>query len=119
MLLWALDRAATGLWRVPSQNISNRTTTCDVAMCILALESECGYLRPVEELPLGADASCCWEEGMVGADCTSQTEMASDDVVHHFCTTPLPHYGRHGVRWSNPTYVAPAQSSLLATCVVF
>jgi hypothetical protein len=37
MLLWALDRAATGLWRVPSQNISNRTTTRDVAMCILAL----------------------------------------------------------------------------------
>ncbi len=116
MLLWALDRAGTGQWRVPSQNVSNGTTTHDVAMCILALKSESGYTRPVEELPLGADASCCWEEGMVGAELTDQTEMAFDDA---FCTTPLPHYCRHGVRWSNRTYVAPAQSSLLATCVVF
>jgi hypothetical protein len=68
---------------VPSQIVSNRTTTRDVAMCILTLEFERGYTRPVEELPLGADASCCWEEGMVGADFTNQTEMASDDMVHH------------------------------------
>jgi hypothetical protein len=86
MLLWALDRAATGLWRVPSQNISNRTTTRDVAMCILALKSESGYkyTRPVEELPLGTDASCCWGEGMVGADFTNQRWQAM-----MWCTTSV------------------------------
>jgi hypothetical protein len=52
---------------------TGRTTTRDVAMCILTLEFERGYTRPVEELPLGADGGC-WEEGMVGADFTNQTD---------------------------------------------
>jgi hypothetical protein len=93
MLLWALNRAATGLWRVPSQNISNRTITRDVAMCILALEFERDWLRSFRSSRMPPTAR---GEGMMGADFTNQTEMASDYVVHHFCTTPLPHYGRHG-----------------------
>jgi hypothetical protein len=42
MLLWALDCAAGGQWRLPS-NQSNGITTPDVAECLLQLELERGY----------------------------------------------------------------------------
>ena len=43
MLLWALDRAATGQWRVLSANEHNGITTREVALRLLELEIERGY----------------------------------------------------------------------------
>jgi hypothetical protein len=63
MLLWALDWASGGQWRLPS-NESNSITTRDVAERLLQLEP--GYTKPLEEKAGISDASCCWEEGIVG-----------------------------------------------------
>jgi hypothetical protein len=65
MLLWALDRAATGQWRVPSASEHNGVTMRDVALR-LELETERGYTRAVEERAAVGDASCCWDEGLLG-----------------------------------------------------
>ncbi len=61
MLLWALDCASGGQWRLPS-NESNSITTRDVAERLLQLEP--GYTKPLEEKAGISDASCCWEEGI-------------------------------------------------------
>jgi hypothetical protein len=63
MLLWALDRAEGGQWRLPSNNESNGITTPDVTERLLQLELECGYTMPVEEKAGIFDSSCCWEGG--------------------------------------------------------
>ncbi len=89
MLLWALDRAAGGLWRLPSDNESNGSTTRDVAERLLQLELERGYTKPVEEKAGIADAPCGWEEGIVGDDFCRQTEWLCSKVVYDFCVTPL------------------------------
>jgi hypothetical protein len=75
MLLWALERAATGQWRIPSGNEHNGVTTRDVALRVLDLEHERGYSRAVEERAAVSDASCCWDEGLVRpADQPSQLQ---------------------------------------------
>jgi hypothetical protein len=89
MLLWTLDRAAGGQWRLPSNNESNGITTRDVAECPLQLELERGYTKPVEEKAGISDSSSCWEEGIVGDDFCRHTEWLCSQVVHDFCTTPL------------------------------
>jgi hypothetical protein len=65
MLLWALEQAATGQWRVPSAKEHNGVTTQDVALRVLDLEHERGYTRAVEERAAVGDASCCWDKGLV------------------------------------------------------
>jgi hypothetical protein len=74
MLLWVLDCAAGGQWRLPSNNESNGITTRDVAERLLQLELERGYTKPLEEKAGISDASCCWEEGIVGDDFCRHTE---------------------------------------------
>jgi hypothetical protein len=49
MLMWALDRAAGGQWRLPSINDCNGITTRDVAERLLQLEQARGYTKLVEE----------------------------------------------------------------------
>jgi hypothetical protein len=88
MLLWALNRTAGGQWRLPS-NESNGITTRDVAERLPQLELERGYTKPVEEKAGIFDASCCWEEGIVGDDFCRHTEWLCSQMVHDFCTTPL------------------------------
>jgi hypothetical protein len=88
MLLWALECAAGGPWRLPSNNESNGITTQDVTEHLLQLELERGYTKPVEKAGI-SDASCCWEEGIVGDDFCRHTEWLCSRVVHDFCTTPL------------------------------
>jgi hypothetical protein len=65
MLLWALERAATGQWRIPSANEHNGVTTRDVTLRVLDLEHERGYTRAVKERAAVSYASCCWDEGLV------------------------------------------------------
>jgi hypothetical protein len=86
--LWALERAATGQWRVPSANSDNGITTRDVALRLLSLEHERGYTSPLEEKEWLRDAPCCWEEGMVVSDFSCQTEILCDELVYSFCVTP-------------------------------
>ncbi len=88
MKLWALERAATGQWGVPSVNTDNGITTRDVALLLLGLEHELGYTGPLEEKDRRLDAPCCWEEGMVGSDFSRQTEILCDELVYSFCVTP-------------------------------
>ena len=87
MKLWALERAATGQWRVPSANMDNGTSTRDVALLLLGLEHERGYSAPLEEKERLLDAPCCWEEGMVGSEFSRQTELLCDELVYSFCLT--------------------------------
>ncbi len=89
MLLWALDRAATGQWRVPSVNEHNGLTTRDVALRLLDLETERGYIRAVEERAAVRDASCCWEEGLQGPNFAAETEQICEERVYHICKNPL------------------------------
>jgi hypothetical protein len=65
MLLWALKRAATGQWRIPSANEHNGVTTQDMALRVLDLEHERGYTQAVEARAAVGDASCCWDKGLV------------------------------------------------------
>jgi hypothetical protein len=88
MKLWALERAATGQWRVPSANTNKGTTTRDVALLLLGLEHERGYTGPLEEKDRLLDAPCRWEEGMVGSEFSRQTELLCDELVYSFCPTP-------------------------------
>jgi hypothetical protein len=88
MKLWALERAVTGQWRVPSANTDNGTTTRDVALLLLGLEHERGYTGPLEEKERLLDAPCCWEEGMVGSEFSRQTEHLCDELVYSFFLTP-------------------------------
>ena len=69
--------------------VSGGCTTLDVAERLLQLELECGYTKPVEEKAGISDASCCWEEGIVGDDFCRHTEWLCSQVVYDFCTTPL------------------------------
>ena len=87
MKLWALERAVTGQWRVPSANTDNGTSTRDVALLLLGLEQERGYTAPLEEKERLLDAPCCWEEGMVGSEFSRQTELLCDELVYSFCLT--------------------------------
>jgi hypothetical protein len=87
MKLWALERATTGQWRVPSANTDNGTTTIAVALLLLGLEHKRGYTSLLEKERL-LDAPCCWEEGMVGSEFSRQTELWCDELVYSFCLTP-------------------------------
>jgi hypothetical protein len=89
MLLWALDRAATGKWSVPSTNEHNGVTTWDVALRLLELETERGYTRAVEERAAVGDASCCWDEGLVGPDFAADTVRICEEWVYSICKNPL------------------------------
>jgi hypothetical protein len=89
MLLWALDRAATGQWRVPSINEHNSLTMRDVALRLLDLETERGYTRAFEERVAVGDASCCWEEGLQGPDFAADTEQICEERVYYICKNPL------------------------------
>jgi hypothetical protein len=89
MLAWALERAATGQWRVPSRNFANGVSTRDVALRVLALEVNRGYTRALEEQRHNADAPCCWEEGQLPTGHAQETEAACDDLVYDFCKSPL------------------------------
>jgi hypothetical protein len=40
MKMWAMERAASGQWRVPSANIHNGITTRNVALNLLTLDHE-------------------------------------------------------------------------------
>jgi hypothetical protein len=89
MLLWALDRAATGQWRVLSANEHNGITTREVALRLLELEIERGYTRKIEERAAVGDVSCCWDEGLVGPDFIAETEWICEDRVYSICKNPL------------------------------
>jgi hypothetical protein len=84
MKMWAMERAASGQWRVPSANIHNGITTRDVALSLLSLDHERGYTSAVEEKDRLSDAPCCWEEGIVGSDFCRQTEILCDKIVYSF-----------------------------------
>ena len=43
MKLWALTRAAEGIWATPSQNVYDGISTADVALRILGLENDRAY----------------------------------------------------------------------------
>jgi hypothetical protein len=64
-------------------------TTQDVALCLLELETERGYTRAVEERAAVGDASCCWDEGLVGPDFAADTERICEERVYSICKNPL------------------------------
>jgi len=88
MKMWAMERAASGQWRVPSANIHNGITTRNVALNLLSLDHERGYTSTVEEKDQLSDAPCCWEEGIVGSDFCRQTGILCDEIVYSFCVSP-------------------------------
>jgi len=63
MKMWALERAASGQWRVPSANSHNGVTTRDMALRLLSLEHKRVYTSPIEERDRQSDDPCYWEEG--------------------------------------------------------
>jgi hypothetical protein len=88
MLLWALKRAATVQWDVPSANEHNSVTTWDVALHLLDLEHERGYMRAVEERAAVGDESCCWDEELVRPDLVTRNK-ADLRRYYFLCKNPL------------------------------
>jgi hypothetical protein len=88
MLLWALKRAATVQWDVPSANEHNSVTTWDVALHLLDLEHERGYMRAVEERAAVGDESCCWDEELVRPDLVTRNK-AGLRRYYFLCKNPL------------------------------
>ena len=89
MKLWALTRAAEGIWATPSQNVYDGISTADVALHIHRLENDLAYNEAVPDIKRIMESECCWLEGHQPVEFYDHTEQLCDEVVESFCTTKI------------------------------
>jgi hypothetical protein len=89
MKLWALTRAAEGIWATPSQNVYDDISTTDFALHIRRLENDRAYNEAVPDIKWIMESECCWLEGHQPVEFYDHTEQLCDEVVEGFCTTKI------------------------------
>jgi hypothetical protein len=89
MKLWALTRAAEGIWATPSQNVHNGISTADVALRIRGLENDSAYNEGVPDIKRIMELEYCWLEGRQPVEFYDHAEQLCDKVVESFCTTKI------------------------------
>jgi hypothetical protein len=89
MKLWALTRAAEGIWATPSQIVYEGISTADVALRIRGWENDRTYNEAVPDIRRIMESECCWLEGRQPLEFYDQTEQLCDEVVESFCTTKI------------------------------
>jgi hypothetical protein len=89
MKLWALTRAAGGIWATPSQNFYKGVSTTDVALRIRGWENDRAYNEAVPDIRRITESECCWLEGRQPLEFYDETEQLCDEVVENFCTTKI------------------------------
>jgi hypothetical protein len=89
MKLWALTRAAEGIWATPGQNVYDDISTADVALHIHRLENDLAYNEAVPDIKRIMESECCWLEGHQPVEFYDHTEQLCDEVVEGFCTTKI------------------------------
>jgi hypothetical protein len=89
MKLWALTRAAEGIWATPSQNVYDGISTADVALRIRKLENDRSYNDAVPDIKRIRESECCWLEGHQPVESYKHTELLCDKVMEGVCTTKI------------------------------
>ncbi len=89
MKLWALTRAAVGIWAAPSQNYYEGVSTTDVALGIRGWENDRAYNEAIPDIRRITESECCWLEGRQPLEFYDETEQLCDEVVENFCTTKI------------------------------